>query len=202
MTIKTILWDIGGVLERTEDFTPRQQLADRMGMSYDDLCHLIFGNSTGFRVQLGQVSLDNHYHFVREQLGVKSRADFNDVITQFFAGDRLDTVLVERIRQLKQDYTTAVLSNYSEVLREKITDTWKIADAFDHLIISAEVGVKKPSPEIYRIALARTGRLPEETAFIDDDINNIQAAQQLGIHGIHFQNPEQALDELNHLLKG
>jgi putative hydrolase of the HAD superfamily len=202
MKITTIIWDIGGVLERTEDLTPRQQLAERLGMTVDDLSHLIFGNSTEFRVQLGQISLDNHYHFVREQLGVRSRVDFNEVIAQFFAGDRLDTGLVDQIRELKADYTTAVLSNYSEVLREKITTTWKIADAFDYLVISFEVGYKKPSPEIYQIALAKAGCRPEEAVFIDDDIGNIQAAQQLGLHGIHFHNVEQALDELYTLLNG
>jgi epoxide hydrolase-like predicted phosphatase len=202
MKIKAIIWDIGGVLERTEDLAPRQQLAERLGMSYNDLCHLIFGDSTEFRVQLGKISLDNHYHFVQEQLGMRSRADFNEVIHQFFAGDHLDTELVDHIRALKPGYTTAVLSNYSEVLREKINNWWKIGDAFDHLVISAEVGYKKPSPEIYRIVLEKIGCQPEEAVFIDDDARNIETARQLGIHGIHFQDPDQALNELNDLLKG
>jgi epoxide hydrolase-like predicted phosphatase len=202
MEIKTIIWDIGGVLERTEDFGPRSRLAENLGMSVDELSDLFFGNTTEFRVQLGLVSVDNHYHYVREQLGLRSRADFNQVLEQFFAGDRLDTTLVDRIRLLHQDYTTAVLSNYMIVLRDKIENVWQIGDAFDHLIISAEVGVKKPSPEIYHIALETANCQPEQAVFIDDDAKNIQAAAHLGLHTVHFQHRDQALEELDTILKG
>ena len=95
-----------------------------------------------------------------------------------------------------------MLSNYSEILREKITTTWKIGDAFEHLIISSEVGHKKPDPEIYQIALQTIGCQPGEAVFIDDFIENIEAARQLGIHGIHFITAEQTLSEIDILLKG
>lgn len=200
MQIKTIIWDIGGVLERTEDLTPRQQVADRLGMTVEHLSDLIFGNTTQFRVQLGQISREEHLQYVQSQLGLPTRADLDQVLAEFFGGDRLDTDLVNHIRELKTSCTTAVLSNYSEILREKITKTWQIGDAFDHLIISSEVGFKKPSPEIYQIALEKTGCQPGEAVFIDDFIENIEAAQQLGLHGIHFQNVEQALNELDNYL--
>lgn len=202
MKINSIIWDIGGVLERTEDPTPRNEIADHLGMTVNALSDLIFGNTTEFRVQLGQISREAHLAFVGSQLGLDDRAELDQVIDQFFAGDQLDTELVDHIRELKTKYTTAVLSNYSEILREKITTSWEIGDAFDHLIISAEVGCKKPGPEIYQIALETLGCQPGEAVFIDDFIENIQAARQLGIHGILFQTPEQTLAELNTLLKG
>jgi len=202
MTITTIIWDIGGVLERTEDLTPRLQLAKRLGIPVDELSDLIFGNSTEYRVQLGMVSREEHFRYVQQQLGLASPAELEEVVTEFFAGDRLDTTLVDRIRELKTDYTTGVLSNYSDALRDKINHTWKIGDAFDFLIISAEVGWKKPSPEIYQIVLEKAECPPEQAVFIDDDPTNIQAARQLGIQGIRFQNREQALDQLETILKG
>jgi putative hydrolase of the HAD superfamily len=202
MQINTIIWDIGGVLERTEDPNPRRRLVQRLGMPADQLSDLIFGNSTEFRVQLGLVNRADHLRYVQQELGLETPAEMDQVLAEFFGGDRLDTELVDQIRLLKTEYTTAVLSNYSDILREKITNTWKIGDAFDHLIISAEVGVKKPDPEIYRIALKKTGCRPGEAVFIDDFIENIEAAQQLGIHGIHFRNADQAVTELNNILKG
>jgi epoxide hydrolase-like predicted phosphatase len=202
MQITTIIWDIGGVLERTEDFHPRALLCERLGISVNDLSDLIFGNSTEFRVQLGLVSLEEHYDHIQEQLSLGSRDELNEVLEQFFAGDRLDTTLVDHIRLLRQEYTTLVLSNYMIVLRDKINNVWQIGDAFDHLIISAEVGVKKPSPEIYHIALETAGCRPEQAVFIDDDARNIQAAAHLELHTVHFQHREQALEELDTILKG
>jgi putative hydrolase of the HAD superfamily len=200
MKINTIIWDIGGVLERTEDLAPRQQVADRLGMSVADLSALIFGDTTQFRVQLGHISREEHFRYVQAELGLATQAELDRVLAKFFGGDRLDTNLVEHIRELKTSYTTAVLSNYSEILREKITHNWQIGDAFDHLIISAEVGHKKPKPEIYQIALEKAGCQPGEAVFIDDFIENVRAARQLGIHGIHFRTVEQTLDELSNLL--
>jgi len=196
MKINTIIWDIGGVLERTEDHTPRQQQAEDLGISVNDLSELIFGNSTEFKVQLGQISREEHLAYVQAELGLSSRKAMDEVLEKFFAGDRLDTELVDNIRDFKTRFTTAVLSNYSSILREQINTTWKIGDAFDHLIISSEVGYKKPDPEIYRIALEKIGCQTNEAVFIDDFIENIHGAEALGIHGIHFKNAKQALSEL------
>jgi epoxide hydrolase-like predicted phosphatase len=201
MKINTIIWDIGGVLERTEDFTPRQQVAERLRMTVDQLSALIFGDTTQFRVQLGQISREEHLIYVQQKLGLTSRTELDQVFEEFFGGDHLDMELVDHIRELKTSYTTAVLSNYSEILRERINKEWQIGDAFDHLIISAEVGHKKPDPKIYQIALEKTNCSPGEAVFIDDFIENIRAAEDLGIHGIHFQNVEQALNQLHEKLK-
>lgn len=199
MKIEAIIWDIGGVLERTEDPTPRRALANRLGWQMDPLMELIFGSRDGYRVQLGLISYHEHLQNLGEILG-QTQAEIKQTISEFFAGDRLDMDLVDNIRQLKHDYTTAVLSNYSSLLREKINQQWHIADAFDHLIISAEVGVKKPDPEIYQLTLERVGCLPGQAVFIDDAIENIDAAHSAGIHAVHFQNPAQAWRELSTLL--
>jgi putative hydrolase of the HAD superfamily len=87
-------------------------------------------------------------------------------------------------------------------MRQVLTERWKIADAFDELIISAEVGIAKPDPRIYHLALERLGVAAGEAVFVDDFLENIDAAQALGLHTVHFRNPDQARTELDHLLDG
>jgi epoxide hydrolase-like predicted phosphatase len=200
MAIKAVIWDIGGVLERTEDFGPRQALAQRLGWEIDPLMDLIFGSSDDYRVQLGQISYQDHWHNVRQTLD-QTEMEMFKTLNQFFAGDRLDFELVDYVRQLRKDYTTAVLSNYSPILRDKIDHLWRIADAFDHLVISAEVGVKKPDPRIYQLALEKVGVPAGEAVFIDDAAENVSAARDIGIHAVHFSDREQALGELETLLE-
>ena len=199
MTIHAIIWDIGGVIERTEDPMPRQSVADRLGMDVLDLSHLFFGHTDNFRVQFGEITPEDHWENVRAQLGLSER-EMVTVRQAFFAGDRIDMDLVSTIRELKQDYCTAVLSNYMAVLRDRINEEWDIGDAFHHLIISAEVGMMKPHPEIYEFALEIIGFAPEETVFIDDFIENVEGAQDLSIHGILFTSPAQVRTELSKLL--
>ena len=200
LTIHAIIWDIGGVLERTEDPDPRQEIAERLGTSVPDLTRLFFGHTDNFRVQLGEITPEEHWENVRNQLGL-SKPEMAAARQAFFAGDRMDMNLVAYIRELKQQYCTAVLSNYMAVLRSRLMDEWEIDDAFNHLIISAEIGLMKPGPEIYQFTLETLGFAPEETVFIDDFIENIEGAQDVGIHGILFNSPEQVKKKLNELLK-
>lgn len=199
MAIKTIIWDIGGVLERTEDYAPRRELAARLGMDVDSLSDLIFGRTDGYRSQLGKIDRDEHEVNVARTLGIPPE-ESTALFKEFFAGDRLDTDLVATIRTLKHKYTTAVLSNYGSRLRWKINHLWQIGDAFDHLVISSEVGVMKPDPVIYRIALEKTGSQPNEAVFVDDAPENVAAAQAAGMHAIRFTTPQEAIQQLQDLL--
>ena len=62
-------------------------------------------------------------------------------------------------------------------------DFWK---KFKDIIVSAEVGILKPSPEIFKILLHRNSLIPEETVFIDDLQKNVEGAISVGMHGVHF----------------
>ena len=67
-------------------------------------------------------------------------------------------------------------------------------------IFSCKVKLTKPDPAIYKLLLERYGLRAEECVFLDDTLRNVNAAEALGIHGIHFQNLSQAKSELEVLL--
>ncbi len=193
--VRLIVWDIGGVLMRTEDPAPRLALAERYGLSRQALEAVVFGSGDQIPGQLGKVSYQEHWADIGRQLGLEA-AELAEFRRQFFAGDVLDTQLVDTIRHLKTDYQTAVLSNAFSNLRQLLEDEWRIADAFDHLVISAEVGLMKPDPRIYQHLLETTGEAAPATVFIDDSPVNIQAAHKCGIDAIRFTSPVQIMREL------
>lgn len=198
MPIKAVIWDIGGVIGRTEDRTPRAQLAEDLGVSYEYLVRLVFGGEQGTRAQLGEISVDELFLYVRKELNL-GPDEFPDLYDRFFAGDRVDYVLVDFIRSLRPRYKTGIISNAWGDLNEML-DQWGITDVFDIIVGSGDEGILKPDPKIYKIALKRLGIKAEESAFIDDFIENIEGAQKLGINAIHFQNRDQTLSELKMLL--
>ena len=118
---------------------------------------------------------------------------------EFFAGDVIDREIVNYLRSLRPDYYVGLISNAWSDMRDYIIGQ-KFEDAFEHMIISAEVGVAKPEARIYQIALEQAGVSPDEAIFVDDFYQNIEGCQAVGMHGIHFQNPEQAMNELKQLL--
>jgi epoxide hydrolase-like predicted phosphatase len=199
MPIKAVIWDIGGVIARTEDPAPRDQLAAELGVTRDRLNDLVFAGPEGSRAQLGEISVDALWTYVREELNLKD-GDYPNLQECFFDGDTIDYQIVDFIRSIKPEYITAVLSNAWDDMREVLTNQWKIADAFDSITISGEEGVKKPDRRIYEIVLDRIGVEPQEAVFVDDFIENIRAATNLGSRAIHFSSRDQAVRDIKKLL--
>ena len=193
--ITTVVFDLGGVLLRTEDRLPRQQLAEHHGLSFQELEGLVYGSATAKQATAGKISADVHKDAVMESLGLPADS-FKDFGDGFWGGDQLDGMLVEFIRGLRGDYTTVLLSNAWDDLRPLLVNSWKIADAFDEIFISAEMGLAKPDPAIYQEVVRQLAVDPEKIVFVDDFIKNVEAAREVGWNAIHFRTREQALAEL------
>jgi epoxide hydrolase-like predicted phosphatase len=197
--IKAIIWDFGGVLLRTEDPGPRQQLVQRLGITQRELEYLVFAGDSSMQAQVGKLNHDQHWEIIRLHLNLPVEI-MPEVISSFWAGDRLDTDLVNIIRHQRLHYRTALLSNAWSNLRSVLTSDFPIIDAFDYVVISAEVGLMKPDPKIFDLVLKKVGANPEEAVFIDDIRENIDAANRQGLNVIHFQSRAQALNELSQLI--
>ena len=198
MAIKAVIWDIGGVLMRTEDPAPRAKLAAELGVAPDDLEELVFGGEQGTRAQKGELTQTEIWDYVRQQLGL-APGQYPDLRARFFGGDVLDTELIDYIRGLRSNYQIGIISNaWSEL--PALLEEWGILDAFDVIVGSGDEGIMKPDPRIYQIALERLAVAPEESVFVDDFMRNIIGARTLGMHAVHFQSRAQTLRELNALL--
>lgn len=200
MPIQAIIFDMGGVILRTEDHTPRKTLADRLGLSYDELSQIVFDKESAQLATVGKITTEQHWETVRLKLGL-TKEEFPTVPLEFWGGDNLDTDLVDYLRSKRPAYKTALLSNAWDDLRGVLEDSYQIADAFDVMVISAEVGVKKPDPQIYQIVLKRLHVAPSEAVFVDDFIENVEAARRQGMYALHFQYPDKARLALENLLR-
>ena len=201
MSIKAIIFDLGGVLLRTADFSPRERLAARLGRTRLELEALVFGGQSGTAAQRGEISMQQHWEHVRQALDL-NQPEFELFQQEFWGQDEMDYALVDTIRSLRPRCRTALLSNNFPNLRRLLAERWPIADAFDELVLSSEIGILKPDPRIYQVALERLGVQPAEAVFVDDFLHNVEAARALGLHAIHFRSPAQARAELEALLAG
>jgi len=198
MTIKAVFFDLGGVIVRTEFQVPRQQLADRLGLDYEDLNRIVFDSETSNRASIGEITSDEHWALVIKRLK-RPASELATLREEFFAGDIIDQTLLDYIRSLRGKYKTGLISNAWGDLRDYIVRK-KFDDAFDRMIISAEVGAMKPEAKIFQIALEQFGVSPNEAVFVDDFRVNIEGCEKVGMQGIHFKDPETALQQLKELL--
>jgi len=92
-----------------------------------------------------------------------------------------------KIKEL--NYPCFVLSNWSAETYEGMEETYPFLKDFDGKIISGRDFLIKPDPAIYELAISRFDLIPQETLFIDDRLDNIEAAQKLNFQTIHLTNP-------------
>ena len=198
MSIRAVFFDLGGVIVRTEYQAPRQCLAEKFGMDYEDIDKLVFGTPSAARASVGEITEEQHWHQVMKMLK-RPANEYERIRDDFFAGDVIDHTILNFLRSIKPKYKVGLISNAWSGLRSYI-EREKFVDAFHHMTISAEVGAAKPSAKIYEFALEQLQVKAKEAVFVDDVQENIEACEKLGMKGIQFKDPESALKKLKALL--
>jgi len=204
--IKAVLFDIGGVIIRTEDPGPRERLAGCYGMDRTGIDRLVFGSSTAQAAERGQEPESAVWANVQRELSLSAEqlAQFQ---TEFWAGDRADSSMIHLLAELhSRGIRTGLLTN--SWLPDPLPLFWtryplaeaEVRAALDVAVSSARIGVQKPAARIYQAALEELGTRAEETVFIDDFPHNIAAARELGLRAILFETAMQAQQDLLALL--
>ena len=199
MTIQALIFDFGSVLVQMGDPAPRQALAEQLGIPLKELYRLVFDSETASRAMVGELTIEQHWQAVGETLGV-TVDELPALKARFWAADRINTELVDYIRTLRPRYKVGLLSNAWNDLRQVMQQRFGFDGLFDELVISAEVGLAKPDPRIFHLAVERLGVQPAEAVFVDDVLANVEAARAVGLHAIHYlDNPQlfEALERLN-----
>lgn len=195
-SIKAVIFDMGGVLLRCERPEMRAKLGEPFGLTRVALENLVFGNPVSMLASVGKASEIDLWEHVRASLNLPP-ANLPAFREAFWSVDDVDQELVQIIVSLKRRYKVALLSNAWMGARQSLTQkSAKLMTAFDVSIFSAEVGLAKPDPAIYSLILDQLGVMAQEAVFVDDFVENIEAAQKLGIHAIRFVQAQQAIADL------
>jgi epoxide hydrolase-like predicted phosphatase len=199
LKIRAVVWDLGGVILRTLDWSGRIRWEERLKLEPFALSELVFKSGTARKASVGKANAADVWQWIGEHLGIEER-QLIEMERDFWSGDELDENLIAFIRRLRPKYKTGLLSNGWPDTSRALDSEWLIADAFDAIVVSADVGMVKPDPRIYHLILERLNVSPAHAVLIDDFEENINGARQVGMHAIHFQSPEQAISALRSLI--
>jgi putative hydrolase of the HAD superfamily len=199
-SITTVLWDFAGVCVSS----PWAALADAGGGNLE----LLIGtydedtDHPWHRVERGELAILDWVTEITE-LGKAQGIEIDFSPLQSLLGDmEVHHEVVERIRALRAEgYRVGLVTNNvregSAAWRAKIP----VDDLFEVVIDSSEVGMRKPNPAIYHLALEQLGVTDPATAvFIDDALGNVEGARRAGLHALHFEETEATLLALDELL--
>ena len=122
------------------------------------------------------------------------------VVLDIMRGTKIEQTM-ELIKELKGDYTLAMLTNVpSRYSLDQRFNPGELDELFDVIVASGEVGWDKPAPEIYTMTVERIGVKPEECLFIDDIPAFTEAAAKLGIKTVTYVNVPESITAIKTLL--
>lgn len=193
-SIRVVVFDFGGVIAQANTTQMSAFLMDSFGINKDEL-------STALSNMQDFISKGGSEKEYWEQYALSKRVvlpnnwlDQWAVIIKESITEIPETIVVVKILQ-SQGYQTAMLSDVTQYQAE-IIRKMGYYDLFNPVLLSYEIGVKKPNPEAFEILLKTLQEQASSVLFIDDRIENVKAAKNLGIDSIQFSSPEQLKTEL------
>jgi glucose-1-phosphatase len=198
VSIRALIFDLGGVLIRSEDQGRREFWEKRLGYRGVEIARVLWLSPVGRKALIGQAAPDEAWEEVGKHFDLNSD-ELNCLKKDFMAESIVDMDLLNFIRGLRPRYKTGVISDAFAGARERLLSVIP-AESFDFLVFSAEEGMVKPAPAIFLYALNGLGVFPAEAIFVDDLPHNIAGARALGMKAIQFRDSEQVRSEILNLL--
>jgi len=197
MTIKNIIFDLGGVLI---DWNPEYVFLDEFGGDrqkmqafFDEVCTFDWNENQDAGYPLAQATEDRialfpeHEPLIRMYYG-----RWEEMLGEAIEG----TVDLLKKLVVHPNYKVVALTNWSVETFPVALKRFEFLHWFEGIVVSGTEKTRKPFPEIYQTTLNRFDIVAEESVFIDDNARNVDAAAALGIQTIQFQNPKQLTTDL------
>ncbi len=197
--IKTIIFDLGGVLI---DWNPRYVYRDifeneeKIDWFFENICTHEWNEKQDAGRSLAEATDElvlKHPEFANEVRAYYGRWE------EMLGGPIHDTVVILRSIKDANKYNLYALTNWSAETFPVALDRYDFLKWFDGIVMSGEEKTRKPFADIYHALLNRFKVHPSEALFIDDSLRNVKGAEEVGIRAIHFQSPEQLLNDLKEL---
>jgi FMN phosphatase YigB (HAD superfamily) len=186
VTIKAVIFDIGGILEPPFDDVLVPKLAGMLGIAERRLRDHREAHAVALE---GRLTLRDFYAAVAAEIG--RPVDPGAVVERHLAvygaaTARLDARVLGLIQELEGRHVVACLTN-TEVEVGRFNQERGLFGPFDRAFLSTALGLHKPARAIFERVLAELGCAPREAVFTDDTLENVDAARAAGMHAIHYR---------------
>lgn len=183
-SLRAVIFDYGKVLSLPPTEADWAALAAAAGVPYEKFAGLYWGHRDAYDRR--EVSAAEYWALVAGGPLTENR------LTELIAMDdaqwtKENTEMIGLARELKESgLKTAVLSNMQSDMLKVLRAKFGWLSEFDVQMYSCEVGMVKPTPEIYLECARRLGVHPAQSLFLDDKQPNIDGAERAGLHGLLF----------------
>ena len=195
--IDTIIFDLGGVLVVwNPEYVYRDVFEgdqDKVNWFLNNICTSDWNvqQDAGRSLQEATELLVKQYPEHEKWIRV-----YYDRWEEMLSGAVEETVALLNKLKVDNKYRLIALTNWSAETFPIAIKRFEFLKLFEGIVVSGEEKTRKPLPKIYEILLDRYQLIPKNCLFIDDNFDNIKAAEKLGIHSIHYTSPLLLKEEL------
>ncbi len=206
MTIKAVVFDLGGVLEKTDDDAwPEvwiRSWEERLGLAAGTFAEEMARHEPLGNMVTGEVSEQRMREMYADALGL-DEAHTEELMAEMWEAycGELDEPLHAFFRSLRDRYKLGILSNSADGARREEGRRFGFPELVDDLVYSHEMGLAKPDRAIYALTTERLGVRPDEVVFLDDKDENVVAAREFGWHAVVHTDTATSIQALNDILQ-
>ena len=209
MTIKTIIFDFGGVITNSpiEGF---KLLEEKHGYDKGLITNINMNNpddNAWAKSERGEIDIHTFLEeFEKEALEIGQKIDAREILQQLYGSMRENMINKIKLLSSSKKYKLICLTNVLKGVdiftpKERVNSVNQVMTYFDIIYESYKLNMRKPETRIYQYILNEINIKPEETIFLDDLGMNLKPARQLGINTIKVVNPKDAINELDQILE-
>ena len=199
--IRAVLFGWGDVLEQLPDEAYFEHWERQLGMAERTLRNALRGQDYR-HLEAGLIGAEEYARRVAVNLGLPSVEAAGDFIRDLHSHSRLDPQVAAVARALRGIYKVGLITNASPAQAAWIQSQYglDVHKDFDIYVNSGEVGLRKPDPAVFELALDWLACRPEQVVVVDDGLRSVDAARAVGMHAVQYVEPVSSLRELAALL--
>ncbi len=194
MLHELVIFDLGGVVVDVESDRLVHQVSQLAGRSFDDVRAAVYDEELLLPFELGRINATVYYEGLKQRLNLTwTYEQFVRTWNGIFTEKQDVTQIIQR---LHKRHKLIVLSNTNELHLRHIKAMVPSLAVFSDWVASCDVGLRKPDPEIYLLALRRIGVRASMAVYIDDRPELVEAGRGVGLTAIRFENSRQLEQDL------
>lgn len=185
---KLIIVDLGNVLINFNHWVAANKFLRFSKRSLNDIYNLLFDSPFTKSFEEGKLTSEEFFMAIKNELSLgMDYGAFLPVWNEIFYLTSDNIEVYQLVYILKKKYKVIVLSNINQLHFEYLKENFRIFDPFDKIVLSYEVGARKPDPKIYQHALELFSVRPQEAFYIDDRLDLVEQAERLSIPATQFK---------------
>ena len=187
--IKTIFFDLFGVLLGIDQSTIIHYVAQKIGLPYIQTKDIVMGE-VFMRLERGEIGFKQYFQDLQYALPGGEKLNDDDFKLRWTSNKIVELPTVQCLPKLKEHYKLYIISNTSEGHISSLRKEFKLFEKIEKIITSEAANSSKPSLKIFNYALNETKSFSKSSIFIDDIASNVNVAKEMGFNTHHYKDYE------------